>query len=73
MAGAHAVQMVSALFINGINHLAWVREGMAGWMEAHGYESVRELQGTLSLRSCPDPAALERTNYVRVLESWRTS
>ena len=73
MAGAHAVQMVSALFINGINHLAWVREGMAGWMEAHGYQSVRELQGALSLRSCPDPAAFERANYVRVLESWRTS
>jgi dihydroorotate dehydrogenase (fumarate) len=72
MAGAHAVQMVSALLVNGIDHLVWTRAGIIGWMEMHGYESVRELQGCLSLRTCPDPAAFERANYMRVLESWRT-
>jgi dihydroorotate dehydrogenase (fumarate) len=65
--------MVSALFINGIGHLAWVREGMVGWMEMRGYSSVREMQGSLNLRSSPDPAAFERANYIRVLESWRSS
>ena len=72
MAGAHAVQMVSALLQRGPEYLRMVREQIAVWMEAHEYESLETLQGSMSLQRCPDPAAFERANYMRVLQSWRS-
>ena len=73
MAGAHAVQMVSALLRQGPEHLRRVREEMAQWMEEHGYESLRQMQGSMSLAKCGNPSALERSNYMRVLQSWSPS
>jgi len=68
MAGAHGVQMVSALLKNGSAYLARVREEMAAWMEAHGYESLAKLRGCMSLEKSPNPAAFERANYIRILQ-----
>jgi dihydroorotate dehydrogenase (fumarate) len=71
MAGAHAVQMVCALLKRGPQHLATVREEMEAWMEEHGYESLRQMQGSMSLVKSGNPSAVERANYMRVLQSWR--
>ncbi len=71
MAGAHAVQMVCALLKRGPQHLRTVREEMEAWMEEHGYESLRQMQGSMSMVKSGNPAALERANYMRVLQSWR--
>jgi dihydroorotate dehydrogenase (fumarate) len=71
MAGANAVQMVSALLRHGPQHLKEMRRGMEAWMEEHQYNSLEEMRGSLSLKFCPDPAAYERANYARVLQSWR--
>jgi dihydroorotate dehydrogenase (fumarate) len=71
MAGAHAVQVVSALLMEGPQHLHTLREQMARWMEEHEYASLQQMQGSMSLQRCPDPAAFERANYMRVLQSWR--
>jgi dihydroorotate dehydrogenase (fumarate) len=73
MAGADAVQMVSALLRHGPAHLRAVRAGMEAWMEQHGYESLRQLRGCLSLERCPDPTAFERANYLKVLATWRAN
>jgi dihydroorotate dehydrogenase (fumarate) len=70
MAGAHAVQMVSALLHEGPEHLRTVREQMVTWMDEHEYDSLAQMQGSMSLQRCPDPAAFERANYMRVLQSW---
>src|SRR5580765_7548875 len=71
MAGAHAVQMVSALLKVGPEQLRRVREEMEWWMEEHAYESLRQMQGSMSAARSPNPAAMERSNYMRVLQSWR--
>jgi dihydroorotate dehydrogenase (fumarate) len=71
MAGAHAVQMVSALLKRGPEHLRRVRDEMAQWMEEHAYESLAQMRGSMSLVRSGNPAALERANYMRVLQSWR--
>ncbi len=71
MAGAHAVQMVSALLKRGPEHLGAVLAGMKEWLEEHGYESLREMQGSMSLVRSGNPGALERCNYTRVLQSWK--
>ena len=71
MAGAHAVQMVSALLRRGPETLARVRTELARWLEEHGYESVRQMQGSMSYARGGNPSALERSNYMRILQSWR--
>lgn len=69
MAGAHAVQMVSALLAQGPGLLETVLDGMRSWMEENGHPSLRQLQGCLSLRYCPDPRVLERAGYAPLLQS----
>lgn len=71
MAGAHAVQMVSALLRHGPQHLAVVRRELAEWLEQHEYGSLRQMQGSMNLSTCPDPQAYERANYMMMLQSWR--
>ena len=73
MCGAHGVQMVSALLKNGPQHLATVCQGVSDWLEAHEYESLRQMQGSMSMLKCPDPKAFERANYMQILQSWQSS
>ncbi len=70
MAGAHGVQMVSALLEHGPGRLKKVREGISRWLEEHEYESLKQMQGSMSLSRCGNPNAYERANYVKVLQSW---
>ncbi|MEE9219030.1 MAG: dihydroorotate dehydrogenase-like protein [Acidobacteriota bacterium] len=70
MAGAHAVQMVSALLKHGPRHLRVVRDEMVEFMKENEYESLQQMQGNMSLLRCPDPNVYERSNYMRILQSW---
>lgn len=71
MAGASAVQVVSALLREGPEQLRVLRDGFARWLIEHEYESVEQMCGSMSLLRCPDPSAYERTGYMTVLQSWK--
>ena len=58
MAGAHAVQLVSALLQHGPEHLKTIREEMVRWMEEHEYHSLRQMQGSMNLTRCPGSGGL---------------
>jgi dihydroorotate dehydrogenase (fumarate) len=70
MAGAHAAQIVSALLQHGPAYLRQVRADLARWLEAHEFDSLRQMQGSMSLLRCGDPGAYQRANYIRLLQSW---
>ena len=70
MAGARVAMMTSALLRNGIGHLATVQADLLKWMEEHEYESIHQMQGSMSQRSLADPSAFQRANYVKVLSSY---
>jgi dihydroorotate dehydrogenase (fumarate) len=70
MAGARVAMMTSALLQNGIAYLTRVRADVAEWMETHEYESIAQMQGSMSYRSVAEPAAFERANYMKVLSSY---
>jgi dihydroorotate dehydrogenase (fumarate) len=70
MCGAHAVQMVSALLQHGPGYLGKVRADLEAWLEEYEYDSLQQMQGSMSLERCPDPRAYERANYIHVLQSW---
>ncbi|MGQ9681395.1 MAG: dihydroorotate dehydrogenase-like protein [Anaerolineae bacterium] len=71
MAGAQVVMMTSELLQNGVGRLGEMRQEMVRWLEAHDYQSVAQLRGSMSQRNVADPAAYARANYVRVLQAWR--
>jgi dihydroorotate dehydrogenase (fumarate) len=73
MAGAHAVQVVSALLQRGPRYLAVLRESLIAWMEEHEYQSLAQLQGCMNMQACPDPSVYERANYMLTLQSWQPS
>ncbi|MFN7959076.1 MAG: dihydroorotate dehydrogenase-like protein [Holophagaceae bacterium] len=71
MAGADAVQMVSALLIHGPDRLAQTRATLAEWLEEHEYESLAQARGSMSLVKSPNPQAFTRANYMRILNGWK--
>ncbi len=71
MAGASAVQLVSALLKEDPSKLASIRQEMASWMEKHRYESLEQMRGSMNLERSPNPSAYERANYVHILQGWR--
>lgn len=71
MAGAKVTMMASELLRNGIQRITQILEGMLQWMEEYEYESVTQMQGSMSQQSVAEPAAFERANYMKVLGSWR--
>ena len=71
MAGAHAVQVVSALLKHGPERLKVLLDDLTRWLEEHEYESLAQAQGSMNLLRCPDPAAFERGNYQKILQGWK--
>lgn len=70
MAGARVAMMTSALLKHGLQHAAVVLRDLTAWMDEHEYESIEQMQGSMSRRSVPDPSSFERGNYMKVLSSY---
>jgi dihydroorotate dehydrogenase (fumarate) len=70
LAGAKVAFMTSALLRNGIQHAAHVLSEVDRWLEEHEYSSIRQMCGSMSQASAPDPTAFERGNYMKVLSAY---
>lgn len=70
MAGASITQLCSVLFERGIDYISVMERGMREWMEDHEYESIRQMQGSMSQQHCADPSAFERAQYMRAVQSF---
>ena len=68
MAGAHALQMVSALMRNGPECLRAVRTELDAWMIANEWSSLDQMRGNLSFQKIPNPAAYERESFRRMFQ-----
>jgi dihydroorotate dehydrogenase (fumarate) len=73
MVGARAAMIGSALLEHGSARLDEIVRDLATWMEQHEYRSIRQMQGSMSQRNVANPAAFERANYMRVLQSFEPS
>lgn len=71
MAGASVTAIVSVLLRHGIEHLAHIEQEMRQWMEEHEYESVKQLQGSMSQINCPDASAFERAQYMKAVQTYK--
>lgn len=71
LAGATAVQMVSALLRNGVDQLAVVIKELGQWFDEHEYANIDEARGSMDDSRAPNPSAYERANYIQLLHGDR--
>ena len=71
LAGADAVQLVSAILRHGPSFFAEMREGLARWLDSKRIPSVSAVRGRLSLPADADAGAIERGNFLRLLQTGR--
>ena len=71
MAGADAVMATSSLLKNGPGHMETLLNGLKEWMAQRGYQSVKQMKGSMSQKNVADPQAFERANYIRILENYK--
>lgn len=71
MVGADVAMVCATLLRNGPGRIAEILRGMREWMEERDYESVEQMKGSMSQIACGDPAAFERANYMKALQSYK--
>jgi dihydroorotate dehydrogenase (fumarate) len=72
MAGAQVAMTASALLWDGLlRPVQDILRHTQTWMEEHDYQSIKQMQGSMSQKAVKDPAAFERANYMKVLNSFR--
>jgi dihydroorotate dehydrogenase (fumarate) len=70
MAGAKVVTVTSELLMRGVERVSQILADITAWMEEHEYESIVQMQGSMSQLAVGDPNAFERANYAQVLSSY---
>jgi dihydroorotate dehydrogenase (fumarate) len=65
LAGANAVQVVSALYKHGPGYIANMLEETKKWMEHEGYEKISDFRGKMSQARSSNPAAYERVQFMK--------
>lgn len=70
MAGAKVTMLASELIQNGLKRIGEILTDMNAWMDTFEYESVSQMQGSMSQKSVAEPAAFERANYLKALQTF---
>jgi dihydroorotate dehydrogenase (fumarate) len=70
MAGANVAMTTSALLKRGNSAIQQILTGMQEWMTKREYVSVQQMRGSMSQGAVAEPAAFERANYMKVLNSF---
>ena len=69
MAGANITMLCSVLMKNGLESIRQIETEMSNWLSEHDYQSVRQMQGSMSQKNCADPTAFERAQYMKAVMS----
>jgi dihydroorotate dehydrogenase (fumarate) len=70
MAGANIVEITSEFLANGIGRTGEILNGLESWMKEYEYKSITQMKGSMSHKSVAEPAAFERANYMKALQSF---
>lgn len=71
MAGANVAMMASELLMHGVERISTILQDLQDWMQQYEYESIQQMQGSMSQQHTQDATAFERANYMKVLASWK--
>ena len=71
LAGAHVVQVVSALLRHGTGYLQQMLADLKQWMNSHEMPQIDQMRGRVSLKTSTHPASFERASYIHMLHRWK--
>lgn len=71
MAGANVAMLASELLANGTGRLTHLISDLSEWMEENEYTSIAQMKGSMSQSAVAQPAAFERANYLKTLNSFQ--
>ena len=71
MAGAKVAMTASMILHDGYDRIRSVLDDLESWMVEHEYTSIKQMQGSMSQQSVAEPAAIERANYIRILNAFQ--
>jgi len=66
LAGATAVQVVSALYKDGFGVIGNMIAGIEQWMDSKGFATVDDFRGKMNQESLKNPAEFERVQFMRL-------
>ncbi len=69
LAGATTVQVCSALYKHGHEHLTGMLEFLNSWMDKKGYKTIDEIRGIMNYGKIGDPTVYERSQFMRYYSS----
>ena len=67
LAGAQVVQVCSALYQQGLDHLGEMQQGLTSWMDNHSFSTIQQFRGKLSQKRSSQPESFERLQYIKAL------
>lgn len=70
LAGANVAMVASEFVANGIDRASEILKEMETWMSAFEYDSMEKMRGNMSQKNIGNPAAFERANYMKALQSY---
>jgi len=65
LAGATAVQIVSAIYKNSPEYITTILNELKDWMKNKGFNSLDEFRGKMSYKKAKNPAAFERVQFMK--------
>lgn len=71
LAGARAGQIASVLYHQGPGVIGSILTDLEAYMKRHGFSSVREFNGRMSLHNTDNPAAWERVQFMKYFSDIR--
>jgi dihydroorotate dehydrogenase (fumarate) len=73
LVGADVTMMASVLLQEGPAHVTSMLADMQVWLDDHGYESVAQMRGSMSIGTAPNPDAFVRANYMKMLTTYTSA
>ncbi len=71
MVGANVTMLNSVLLKKGVNMIGKIERQVRKWIEENEYESIKQMQGSMSQQNVVNPGAFERAQYMKAITSFQ--
>jgi dihydroorotate dehydrogenase (fumarate) len=71
LVGAKATMLCSSLLKHGIRHIRNIEDHILEWMREKEYDSVSQIQGSMSQKKTADPSSFERAQYMKAITKYK--
>lgn len=71
LAGANAVEVVSAIYRHGPEQIGRMLDGLEAWMKSKDYKAIADFRGSMSQSAAHNPAVYERVQFMKYFRGYQ--